>query len=68
MKEVEVVGENRAPYLMNCVDTIPPLKDSGAREAAGQVRRTALIGHGLGSGLGLFFQNYDGHQVPCCGF
>ena len=52
-KEVEVVGENRAPHLMNCVDTIPPLKDSGAREAAGRVRRTALIGHGLGSGLGL---------------
>ena len=46
-KEIEVLGKNRTPHLMNCVDTLPSLKNSEAREAAGRVRRTALIGHGF---------------------
>ena len=59
-KQVEVLGSNRVPYLMNCVDTLPNSNDGGRRATDGRALRTVVLGHGLGSGLGLFFQNYDG--------
>lgn len=57
-KQIEVFGEEGIPLLMNCVDTASDYDRT--RCSGASIRNTAVLGHGLGSGLGLFFNNYDG--------